>query len=246
MANYATATYSQLKSRFQALAGLESLQTTDASFLRDLVNRRARLAHERYPWPQFTIIGESVAIATSDDNRLRVYGTSNKLANDANVVFRIHKGDPSNTRYPDEYTFFTELDSGGFPSVKIIEPTALDGINVYVTYRKDLRAEINSGSATSGYYGDESGDEQNIPNIFFEYMVQGAYADFLRGDGQTEKATVEEQNAEALLIQEIDLVREQGRQFRNDVLQYRAPSQFRRHNIQAGGSPIQAGVANVQ
>ena len=77
-------------------------------------------------------------------------------------------------------------------------------------------------------------------------MVQGAYADFLRGDGQTEKATVEEQNAEGLLIQEIDLVREQGRQFRNDVLQYRAPSQFRRHNIQAGGSPIQAGISNVQ
>jgi hypothetical protein len=246
MANYATATYSQLKSRFQALAGLESLQTTDASFLRDLVNRRARLAHERYPWPQFTVIGESVAIVTSDDNRLRVYGSSNKLANDANVVFRIHKADPSSTRYPDEYTFFTELDSGGFPSVKIIEPTALDSINVYVTYRKDLRGEINSGSATSGYYGDEAGDEQNIPNIFFEYMVQGAYADFLRGDGQTEKATVEEQNAEALLIQEIDLVREQGRQFRNDVLQYRAPSQFRRHNIQAGGSPLNPSIANVQ
>jgi hypothetical protein len=246
MGNYATATYSQLKSRFQALAGLESLQTTDASFLRDLVNRRARLAHERYPWPQFTVIGESVAIVTSDDNRLRVYGSSNKLANDANVVFRIHKADPSSTRYPDEYTFFTELDSGGFPSVKIIEPTALDSINVYVTYRKDLRGEINSGSATSGYYGDEAGDEQNIPNIFFEYMVQGAYADFLRGDGQTEKATVEEQNAEGLLIQEIDLVREQGRQFRNDVLQYRAPSQFRRHNIQAGGSPLNPGIANVQ
>lgn len=246
MANYATATYSQLKSRFQALAGLESLQTTDAGFLRDLVNRRARLAHERYPWPQFTVIGESVGVVTSDANRLRVYGASNKLANDANVVFRIHKEDPANTRYPDEYTFFTELDSGGFPSVKIIEPTALNAVNVFITYRKDLRAEINSGSATSGYYGDEAGDEQNIPNIFFEYMVTGSFADFLRGDGQIDKAAVEEQNAEALLIQEIDMVREQGRQFRNDVLQYRAPSQFRRHNIQAGGSPIQAGIANVQ
>jgi hypothetical protein len=77
-------------------------------------------------------------------------------------------------------------------------------------------------------------------------MVTGSFADFLRGDGQIDKAAVEEQNAEALLIQEIDMVREQGRQFRNDVLQYRAPSQFRRHNIQAGGSPIQAGIANVQ
>ena len=180
MANYATATYSQLKSRFRALAGLDALQATDASFLRDLVNRAARIAHERYPWPQFTVMGESVAIVTSDANRLRIYGTSNKLANDANVVFRIHKEDPTTTRYPDEYTFLTELDSGGYPSVKIIEPSTLDGVNVFVTYRKDLRSEINSGSATSGYYGDEAGDSEEIPNFFFEYLVHSSYANFLR------------------------------------------------------------------
>jgi hypothetical protein len=246
MANYATATYSQLKSRFRALAGLDALQATDASFLRDLVNRAARIAHERYPWPQFTVMGESVAVVTSDANRLRIYGTSNKLANNANVVFRIHREDPSSTRYPDEYTFLTELDSGGYPSVKIIEPSTLNGVNVFVTYRKDLRSEINSGSATSGYYGDEAGDEQNVPNIFFDYLAHSAYAGFLRGDGQTEKAFAEEQNAEAMLAQEIDLVREQSRQYRNDILQYRTPSQFRRHNIQAGGQPISPSVANVQ
>jgi len=246
MANYATATYSQLKSRFRALAGLDALQATDASFLRDLVNRAARIAHERYPWPQFTVMGESVAIVTSDANRLRIYGTSNKLANDANVVFRIHKEDPTTTRYPDEYTFLTELDSGGYPSVKIIEPSTLDGVNVFVTYRKDLRSEINSGSATSGYYGDEAGDSQEIPNFFFEYLVHSSYANFLRGDGQTEKAIAEEANSEIILQQEIDLVREQSRQYRNDILQYRSPSQFNRHNIQAGGKPVSPGIANVQ
>lgn len=183
---------------------------------------------------------------TSDANRLRIYGTSNKLANDANVVFRIHREDPSSTRYPDEYTFLTELDSGGYPSVKIIEPSTLNGVNVFVTYRKDLRSEINSGSATSGYYGDEAGDEQNVPNFFFEYLVHSSYANFLRGDGQTEKAVIEEQNAEAMLMQEIDLVREQSRQYRNDILQYRAPSQFNRHNIQAGGKPVSPSIANVQ
>ena len=246
MANYAKATYTQLKSRFRALAGLDALQATDASFLRDLVNRAARLAHERYPWPQFTVMGESVAVVTSDANQLRIYGTSNKLANDANVVFRVHKTDPATTRYPEEYTFLTELDSGGYPSIKIIEPTALNGVNVFITYRKDLRSEINSGSATSGYYGDEAGDEQDIPNFFFDYLVQSSYAGFLRGDEQTEKAQVEENNAEFMLNQEIDLVREQSRQYRNDILQYRAPSQFRRHNIQAGGQPVNPGIANVQ
>tara|TARA_R110000822_G_scaffold309597_2_gene439581 strand:- start:5 stop:745 length:741 start_codon:yes stop_codon:yes gene_type:complete len=246
MSNYPTATYANLKSRFQALAGLESLQTTDAGFLRDLVNRRARLAHERYPWPQFTVIGEQVAVVTSDANTLRIYGTSNKLASNANVVFRIHKSDPSTTRYPEEYTYYTELDSGGFPSIKIVDPTVLNSVNIYVTYRKDLRSEINSGSATTGYYGDDAGDNSAVPNFFLEYLVQGAYADFLRGDGQTSKAAQEEQNAESILTLEIDMVREQGRQFRNDILQYRPPSQFARHNVQAGGSPISPGVANVQ
>ena len=40
-------------------------------------------------------------------------------------------------------------------------------------------------------------------------MAFGAYADFLRGDGQTQKAQVEDQNAEMILRQEIDIVRNQ-------------------------------------
>ena len=69
-------------------------------------------------------------------------------------------------------------------------------------------------------------------------MAFGAYADFLRGDGQTDKAQVEDQNAEIILRQEIDIVRNQSRQFRHDILQYRPQTQFRRHNIQAGGTPL--------
>ena len=128
---------------------------------------------------------------------------------------------------------------GGYPSVKIINPTVLNSVDVFVTYRKDLSAVISdSGSYTSGSFGDESGDNPNIPYQFFEYCAFGAYADFLRGDGQTEKAQVEDQNSELILISEIDKVRNQSRQFRHDVLQYRPQTQFRRHNIQAGGSPV--------
>jgi hypothetical protein len=43
-----------------------------------------------------------------------------------------------------------------------------------------------------------------------------------------------------ILRQEIDIVRNQSRQFRHDILQYRPQTQFRRHNIQAGGSPLNA------
>ncbi len=40
-----------------------------------------------------------------------------------------------------------------------------------------------------------------------------------------------------ILRQEIDIVRNQSRQFRHDVLQYRPQTQFNRHNVQAGGRP---------
>ena len=239
MANYPTITYQNLEERFKSIAGLSALETTDAAFLRQAVNRRVRTAFERYPWPDFTVLGESVSLLTADDNTIQTYGTGKDLANDSNVVFRIHKTDPTDTRYPEEHTYVSALNAGGYPSVKIINPTVLDSVDVFVTYRKDLSSVISDGgSYTSGSFGDESGDNPNIPYQFFEYCAFGAYADFLRGDGQTEKAQVEDQNSELILISEIDKVRNQSRQFRHDVLQYRPQTQFRRHNIQAGGSPV--------
>lgn len=239
MANYPTITYQNLEERFKSIAGLASLETTDAAFLRQAVNRRIRAAFERYPWPDFTVIGESVTLLTADDNTIQTYGTGKDLANDSNVVFRIHKSDPTDTRYPEEYTYVSILNSGGYPSVKIINPTVLNSTDVFVTYRKDLEAVVaEGGTYTSGSFGDESGDNPNIPYQFFEYCAFGAYADFLRGDGQTEKAQVEDQNSELILVSEIDKVRNQSRQFRHDVLQYRPQTQFRRHNVQAGGSLV--------
>ena len=45
-------------------------------------------------------------------------------------------------------------------------------------------------------------------------------------------------NSEIILVSEIGKVRNQSRQFRHDVLQYRPKTQFARHNVQAGGTPL--------
>ena len=251
MANYPTVSYTSLEERFKSIAGLAALETTDAAFLRQSVNRRIRTAYERYPWPDFTVIGESETMLTAADNTIQTYGTGFDLANQADVVFRIHKTDPTDTRYPEEYTFVATTTSTGYPAVKIINPTVLNSTNVFVTYRKALEDVVDDGGAySSGLFGDESGDNPNIPYQFFEYCAFGAYADFLRGDGQTEKAQIEDQNSELILRQEIDKVRNQSRQFRHDVLQYRPQTQFARHNVQAGGTAINANQAafgnNVQ
>lgn len=251
MANYPTDSYQNLKERFKSIVGIQTLDSTDASFFRQSVNRRIRTAYERYPWPDFTVIGESVALVSGDGNEIQTYNVSvasgAKLANDANVVFRIHKTNPFTTRYPEEYTFVSALDSGGNPSVKIVKTGAALATTVYVTYRKDLDTVIKDGGSYT-VFGDESGENPNVPYTFFEYAAFGAYADFLRGDGQTEKAQVEDQNAELILRGEIDKVRNQNRQFRHDILQYRPMTQFRRHNVQAGGAPVNPGMMdnNVQ
>ena len=56
MALYPTETYANLQERFKSIAGLQSLETTDASFFRQAVNRRFRTAYQRYPWPDFTAV----------------------------------------------------------------------------------------------------------------------------------------------------------------------------------------------
>jgi hypothetical protein len=243
MATYPTETYTNLKERFKSIAGLQSLETTDEAFFRQAINRRFRTAYQRYPWYEFTVVGESVAMATSDDNQIITYGSSKDLATNADTIFRIHKQDPTDTLYPEEYTYVSMIAGGSNPhagdiAVKILSPTVLNGVNAFVTYRKDVEDVVKDGQFSSGLFGSANGDNENIPFRFFEYMAFGAYADFLRGDGQTQKAQVEDQNAEIILRQEIDIVRNQSRQFRHDVLQYRPQTQFRRHNIQAGGSPL--------
>ena len=243
MATYPTETYTNLKERFKSIAGLQSLETTDEAFFRQAINRRFRTAYQRYPWYEFTVVGESVAMATADDNQIITYGSNKDLANNADTIFRIHKQDPTDTLYPEEYTFISMIAGGSNPhagdiAVKILSPSVLNSVNAFVTYRKDVEDVVKDGSGTTGLFGDESGDTSAIPFRFFEYMAFGAYADFLRGDGQTQKAQVEDQNAEMILRQEIDIVRNQSRQFRHDVLQYRPQTQFRRHNLQAGGSPL--------
>ena len=239
---HATVSYTNLEQRFKSIAGLGTLETNDAAFLRQSVNRRVRGAYERYPWPEFTVVGETYTLVTADANTIQTGGTTAQgldLATPSSVVFRVHKSNPTTTRYPEEYAYVSLLNSAGYPAIKIISTTTLNSVAVYLTYRKDLSAIISDGGTyTSGFFGDEAGDNPNIPYVFFEYLAFGAYSDFLRGDGQTEKAQVEEQNAELLLRMEIDKVRHQSRQYRHDILQYRPTTQFRRHNVVAGGTAL--------
>jgi len=52
-------------------------------------------------------------------------------------------------------------------------------------------------------YGDGSGEVTAIPAEWYQYMAHGTYADYLRAEGQQEKAVIADQEAEMLLQDEL-------------------------------------------
>lgn len=61
-------------------------------------------------------------------------------------------------------------------------------------------------AAHSDLYGTNDGDETEVPEEWFDYLAYGAYSDFLRGDGQTEKAIAEDMAAQDVLSDQLEKI----------------------------------------
>jgi len=64
---------------------------------------------------------------------------------------------------------------------------------VFVTYKAQF----------SDTYGDGAGETSSVPAEWFQYLAHGTYADYLRAEGQQEKAALADQEAELLLTEEL-------------------------------------------
>jgi hypothetical protein len=69
----------------------------------------------------------------------------------------------------------------------------LDPSTAFVTYKAQF---IDT-------YGDGAGETSSVPAEWFQYLAHGTYADYLRAEGQQEKAALADQEAEALLTEEL-------------------------------------------
>lgn len=98
---------------------------------------------------------------------------------------RLWDGNPWGTEMATEYEFYVDSD-GAHP---INNFQSLTGF--WVGFKKEWEGPYASNSTA-------------IPNEFFYFMAHGAYADFLRGDGQVDKALAEEGAAQTYLALEID------------------------------------------
>jgi hypothetical protein len=109
---------------------------------------------------------------------------------------RIHRKKSFLNNSSIEYDFYVD-----FTGANILNVTSSTDNSAFVTYKQ----QFTPFDVTSGY-GDSTVE---VPGEFFAYLAHATYADFLRMDGQTEKAFAEEQRAEislALELEKIDII----------------------------------------
>ena len=95
-----------------------------------------------------------------------------------------------------EYDFFVD-----FTGANILNITSSTDNSAFVTYKQ----QFTPFDVTSGF----EDRTVEVPGEFFAYIAHATYADFLRMDGQTQKAFAEEQRAEialALELEKIDII----------------------------------------
>ena len=171
-----------------ALAGVSSFTTNENTQLLNFAKRRMYEAYQATPmWPRYLVAGEERTVSSS------VIAFTQSSKNDIAEFIRIHRTQPFLKNSALEFDFFVQSDGA-----HILNLTTADADSAFVTYKKEL-TDIPS---TWDLDGDKS--TQEIPLEFFYYIAHSVYADFLRMDGQHDKALIEEQVADKYLANELE------------------------------------------
>lgn len=185
-----TRTYDDLYDLIQALCGVTFASIEEAR-IRALVNRRATRAYKATNyWTRFIVIGEERAVVDG----VVPYDEAGLQSVDS--FLRIFSAKPYATTTYGEYQF-TVAPNGA----SVISGTSTPAV-AYVTYKAQLQDR----------YGNTSGFVSTIPSEWFEYLAHGTYADYLRAEGQQEKAALADQEANDILLDELMKLDEQHTQ----------------------------------
>lgn len=182
-----TRTYAELLSLIQSLSGV-IFATLELGRIKALINRRALRAYRSTNyWPRFLKIGEERAVS----NDVVPYTESGKSSID--TYLRVHVQTPYVTTSVQEYDIMITADGATLVAGNTAPTSA------FVTYKSQF----------SDTFGDESNESTAIPAEWFQYMAHGTYADYLRAEGQQEKAALADQEADMLLQEEMVRIDEQ-------------------------------------
>jgi len=132
------------------------------------------------------------------DKQLIPYAQTGK--NTIGSFNRIHRKKAFLNQSAIEYEFFVDFDGAN-----ILNITGTTDNSAFVTYKKQFTPFTVTGSTVA----DFTGSTVEVPAEFFAYLAHATYADFLRMDGQTDKAFAEENTASvalALELEKIDII----------------------------------------
>ena len=182
-----TRTYADLFSLIQALCGVV-FASIETGRIKALINRRAQRAYRATNyWPRFLKIGEQRVVTSG------VIPFTESGLDSIDTFLRVHKQAPYVTASVQEYDIMVTA-SGATLVCGDLDPS-----EAFVTYKAQL----------TDTYGDGSGETTAIPAEWFQYLAHGTYADYLRAEGQQEKAALADQEAEGLLQDELIRIDEQ-------------------------------------
>ena len=181
-----TDTFTNLLTLVKGLSGNTSFTAAEETLVGSFINRRIYNAYKRSNyWPRYLVLGEARAATNSTIPFTQV------TLNSIDSFLRIYDEEPWVTNSVDEYDFVVTADGA-----QVMTNTS-GASTFYVDYKKRWEGDYNSTT------------NQNVPLEFFHYGAHGAFADFLRYDGQLEKASAEEGYAESLLMLELENVMNQ-------------------------------------
>jgi hypothetical protein len=184
-----TRTYGDLFKLIQSLAGVGSFAASEQDDVANLINRRYFEAYQTSQmWPRYLVAGEERTIETG---QIVPYAETSK--NTIGEFIRIHRQQPFLNNSTLEFDFY--VDSSG---AHILNISTADASSAYITYKKQFTPFTTSSSYTTS--------TEEVPSEFFHFIAHTAYADFLRMDGQTDKALIEEVTGKKYLDLELERV----------------------------------------
>jgi hypothetical protein len=148
------------------------------------------------------LIVSDVTTVLYESLKFPIFNSSLTIGNEnvINDFHRIHQDEPFLKRSATEFDYF--VDTVGAHISNLVTDTN----SVYVTYKKHI-ADTTTGKIITSLDTDATDTfVTQIPSEFFNYTAHGVFADFLRMDGQTEKAAFEEEKAELFLATELERV----------------------------------------
>jgi len=161
----------------------QTFATNELVRINSLINRRAKRAYDAsFYWPRFLTVGEE-RVVTSGVVPYEESGLSF-----IDTFLRIHRTQPYSSSSAQDFDFI--VTSAG---AQIIEGS-LASTTAFVTYRAQLRDTYGDGT---------NGTVTTIPEEWYQYIAHGTLADFLRMDGQHEKAALADAEAADILTDEL-------------------------------------------